>query len=476
MDSISFLKPQSGQPSNLFYDHESNKRLKPLDLLLFKEIKSLSDGTKSENYRRAGILVNAKIFPEMELEKGKLYVYEINYIKNVETEEEGYYGIQVRDLELVIHEYKGKVCWCKLKKNPWLSTNPLARKYIINAMKEIHDQSVVGDYQLNPMALFTSIFPSMKKQEEAINKKFEKMNNLAHFLGNTPAMIKSVRGGEEFLTLLEIGAEITGISPIVKSGVLVAKTGAKIAQAKKATGEKMAAANQKADDLNNKALQKQSEATSKANEASGKASAEAGKLAGKANSTQDKANSEVEAAQAEAEKKKGFFSSLMFWKKSEPEEEEKENEEKEMEGEEKLKTIEDPDDLTMKNIAENTKANVQILAKNKVNKKVQEAEEKVKNAETKLMGSAKARARAAEERAVNGVMGKLQTSAFDKSANSIRDMTSFCSQFVALVYKRLGVYPKSCIPNKVSPSDLLYGKEGLPIIVDDPVYLRTLVK
>lgn len=48
----------------------------------------------------------------------------------------------------------------------------------------------------------------------------------------------------------------------------------------------------------------------------------------------------------------------------------------------------------------------------------------------------------------------------------------FCSELVAIIYKSLGIFDKGIDPRDVIPMDLLgFDKDGLPRVVDTPVYL-----
>lgn len=48
----------------------------------------------------------------------------------------------------------------------------------------------------------------------------------------------------------------------------------------------------------------------------------------------------------------------------------------------------------------------------------------------------------------------------------------FCSELVALIYKRMGIFPRDCDPRDCVPMDFLgFDNDRLPVVVLDPIYI-----
>ena len=110
--------------------------LKPFDIILFRGGELVSDAISfvekifvgEGDWTHTGMVITTDIIPIKNGVPGKLYVWESTMsgkladgINNVETGD-GFFGVQIRDLEKVIDKYDKdgdtKVAWCRLLENP----------------------------------------------------------------------------------------------------------------------------------------------------------------------------------------------------------------------------------------------------------------------------------------------------------------------------------------------------------------------
>ena len=53
----------------------------------------------------------------------------------------------------------------------------------------------------------------------------------------------------------------------------------------------------------------------------------------------------------------------------------------------------------------------------------------------------------------------------------------FCSELAALTYKKMGIFPPDCDPRDCVPMDFLgFDEDRLPIVVKEPIYIKTSLK
>ena len=53
----------------------------------------------------------------------------------------------------------------------------------------------------------------------------------------------------------------------------------------------------------------------------------------------------------------------------------------------------------------------------------------------------------------------------------------FCSELAALTYKKMGIFPSDCDPRDCVPMDFLgFDEDRLPIVVKEPIYIKTSLK
>lgn len=148
-------------------------KMLPLDLILFKGNDLISRIVEDIEYyntgysdvSHVGMVVTSEILPSIpELEPNKIYIWESTsslvipetnstFIPDVETKTTRF-GVQIRELKLVVDAYNGDVYWAKLKNSPWL--NPNKRDKLLSDMKEIHQIYKQTHYESNPISLISS--------------------------------------------------------------------------------------------------------------------------------------------------------------------------------------------------------------------------------------------------------------------------------------------------------------------------------
>jgi hypothetical protein len=174
------------------------EHIRPLDLVLFSgknilsktiqlvEKKKFGLGTISH----VGVVVNKDVLPHIrELKENRLYIWESTSSKNNWTghikDIHGHnrFGVQIRDLEHVIHRYlesQGRVYWGKLKNNPWkcksLSYRERFRQKrdIILTMKDVENKYGNSSFNLSIIDLAASIFPSLRPLR-SLKKKIKRI-------------------------------------------------------------------------------------------------------------------------------------------------------------------------------------------------------------------------------------------------------------------------------------------------------------
>lgn len=68
------------------------------------------------------------------------------------------------------------------------------------------------------------------------------------------------------------------------------------------------------------------------------------------------------------------------------------------------------------------------------------------------------------------ILVNLKLSSGKETKDQVEEQTLFCSQFVTMVYKHIGLVPNNIDPSNVSPVSFIIGKD-IPKLVRDPIYI-----
>jgi hypothetical protein len=176
----------------------SDVSIQPLDLILFRGTDAVSHAIcflegkmfGYGDFSHAGVAVTREALDLPFLEPGKVYVWEStlsapagflsNFTDKVpDRETEGVrFGVQIRDLELVIPGYTaggGKVAWCAYHgvRPPIEET----RKHLL----ALHEEYGHAPYTANLLGVFAVVFPALRSTRDFFDRAEDR---LAHFMNH----------------------------------------------------------------------------------------------------------------------------------------------------------------------------------------------------------------------------------------------------------------------------------------------------
>lgn len=166
---------------------EIRSKLRPFDLILFKGDALFSKGvvilehfgnnySNSGEFTHTGIVVTSEILDRDNIIPGKIYILESTIggtmghgIKDIDGKT--VLGVQIRDLDLVIpssDESNNTIVACgKLLQNP---LDTMSKNEVKQRFTQFCDKYVGKSYDSNPYSLLSSVFPSLRKYRDYIEK------------------------------------------------------------------------------------------------------------------------------------------------------------------------------------------------------------------------------------------------------------------------------------------------------------------
>ena len=190
--------PRPTKPGNLY--SQERHTLRPLDLLLFAGEDGISGmirflqerGIESERkinlestdvFSHVGIVVTSEILDSPLIEEGKIYVWESTisgrFGQNVQNvRHEDFLGVQLRNLDELFPAYDDPpstwIAVCHLSNNPYdLAPSEDEKVALKKRFTAIFDRLDGVRYDLNPVALASSIFPVLRPTRRQMKKILE---------------------------------------------------------------------------------------------------------------------------------------------------------------------------------------------------------------------------------------------------------------------------------------------------------------
>ena len=198
LDAPRPTKPGTTKPGALY--SQERHTLRPLDLLLFAGEDGISGmirflqerGIESERkinlestdvFSHVGIVVTSEILDSPLIEEGKIYVWESTisgrFGQNVQNvRHEDFLGVQLRNLDELFPAYDDPpstwIAVCHLSNNPYdLAPSEDEKVYLKRRFTAIFDRLDGVRYDLNPVALASSIFPVLRPTRRQMKKILE---------------------------------------------------------------------------------------------------------------------------------------------------------------------------------------------------------------------------------------------------------------------------------------------------------------
>ena len=185
-------------------------KFSPCDLLLFRGSDFISKTImKVESYEvgygeysHVGMVVNSDVLPHIpQLKKGRWYVLEstctIPYVTDgvpdVRTKATRF-GVQIRDLELVVNNYekKGVVAWAKLNNNPWHKD----KKHTAHKMDKVVNEVGWKPYEYRLINLIAAAFPWFRRGrlwfDEFESEAYHALSTLGFADDKTPKQVEEM--------------------------------------------------------------------------------------------------------------------------------------------------------------------------------------------------------------------------------------------------------------------------------------------
>lgn len=174
---------------------EIQNEFRPFDIILFRGGEPVSDAIAfveklfvgQGDWTHVGMIITTDIIPIKNGKPGKLYIWESTMsgdlgdgVNNVETGD-GFFGVQIRDLEQVINKYDNdedtKIAWCRLINNPILKKETESESDYEVRMKVVKDDILNfykkhnnTTYDYNCLNLASAVYDHVPKCGK--NKKF----------------------------------------------------------------------------------------------------------------------------------------------------------------------------------------------------------------------------------------------------------------------------------------------------------------
>ncbi len=156
-----------------------------LDIILFAGTDFVSKSIRYLQKRRlglgdfshVGLILKADILDKYNLDPDKLYVWESTSSykekNNDVLKQKSSIGVQLRDFDEVIKNYRGKVVWGQLKDNPWIISNN--KTEIKDIVESLFVKYQGRNYDFNIINLLSALYPKIRPLRTLSYKLFTKL-------------------------------------------------------------------------------------------------------------------------------------------------------------------------------------------------------------------------------------------------------------------------------------------------------------